>query len=116
VPRVLLFGAVLVLLSWAAPAESQLRAVCSAAFATGASVTLTAAPAGGAGFVRWTGACSGTLPDCAVIMSGSLTATATFGRIFTDDPLGAATTVLKAAHMLELRAAIDSGQDGDSRS
>ena len=58
--------------------------------------------------MRWAGACSGTLPECTVIMSGPFTATATFGRIFTDDPLGAATTMVKAAHVLELRAAIDS--------
>ncbi len=90
------------------PAGINCGATCSAAFTAGASVTLTAAPAGGAGFVRWTGACSGTLPECTVTMSAALTATATFGRIFTDDPLAAGATVVKAAHVLELRAAIDS--------
>ena len=91
-----------------APAGINCGAACSAAFTAGASVTLTAAPAGGAGFVRWTGACSGTLPECTVTMSAALTATATFGRIFTDDPLSAGATVVTAIHVLELRAAIDS--------
>ena len=90
------------------PAGISCGATCSAAFSPGASVTLTAAPAGGAGFVRWTGACSGTLPQCTVTMTAALTATATFGGIFTDDPLSAGATVVKAAHVLDLRAAIDS--------
>ena len=90
------------------PAGISCGATCSAAFTAGASVTLTAAPAGGAGFVRWTGACSGTLPQCTVTMTAALTATATFGGIFTDDPLSAGATVVKAAHVLDLRAAIDS--------
>ena len=91
-----------------APVGINCGATCSAAFTAGASVTLTAAPAGGAGFARWTGACSGMLPECTVTMSAALTATATFGRILTDDPLSAGATIVKAVHVLELRAAIDS--------
>jgi parallel beta-helix repeat protein len=90
------------------PAGINCGATCSAGFTAGASVTLTAAPADGGSFVRWTGACSGTVPECTVTVSGAVTATATFGRIFTDNPLSAATTVVKGTHILELRAAIDS--------
>jgi hypothetical protein len=51
---------------------------CSAPFAPGTSVTLTAAPAAGSTFAGWSGGgCSGTGP-CAVTISGPVTVTATF--------------------------------------
>ena len=60
-------------------------ATCSATFATGTVVTLTAATSGGSTFGGWSGACSGTATTCSVTMSASQTVTATF--------TGGATTV-----------------------
>ena len=39
---------------------------CSAKYAQGTAVTLTATPAAGLHFINWTGACSGTAPTCNV--------------------------------------------------
>lgn len=53
-------------------------ATCTAGFASGSSVTLTATPATGSTFTGWSGACSGT-GSCVVKMSGNKVAvTATF--------------------------------------
>lgn len=51
--------------------------ICSANFSSGASVTLTATPAGGSTFAGWSGACSGT-GTCSVTMSAVRSVTATF--------------------------------------
>ncbi|MFM8943932.1 MAG: glycoside hydrolase family 25 protein [Actinomycetota bacterium] len=51
---------------------------CSAAFAYGSQVTLTATPAADSAFVGWSGACTGTAP-CVVTADAAKTATATFG-------------------------------------
>jgi phospholipase C len=45
-----------------APAGISCGSTCSASFATGTSVTLTANPSDGSTFIAWTGACSGTAP------------------------------------------------------
>jgi hypothetical protein len=42
---------------------------CSAKFAQGATVNLTATPETGFRFVNWTGACSGSAPSCSVTIS-----------------------------------------------
>jgi Tfp pilus assembly protein PilV len=53
---------------------------CSAAYISGASVTLTAvAPAGGT-FSSWSGACSGTATTCTVTLDQAKTVTATFAN------------------------------------
>ena len=51
------------------PAGISCGAKCLGSFARGSTVTLTAAPASGAIFLGWTGACSGTSPTCLVTMS-----------------------------------------------
>ena len=53
---------------------------CSGTFASGATVTLTATPTGGASFLGWTaGPCSGSLdPVCSFTISGATVAIATF--------------------------------------
>lgn len=52
--------------------------VCSAPFASGASVTLVATPQTGATFVGWTGACGGSATTCTVSMTASRSVTAAF--------------------------------------
>jgi len=79
--------------------------VCSEAYASGTSVTLTANPSGGSTFKAWSGACSGT-GICTVTMTADRSVTATYSKTFTDDPLTAGTTI-KAVHPNELRQAVD---------
>jgi endoglucanase len=51
---------------------------CSANYASGASVTLMAAAAGGSTFADWSGACTGTATTCTVAMTAARAVTATF--------------------------------------
>jgi glucose/arabinose dehydrogenase len=85
-------------------------ATCPAVFSPGTAVALTATAAAGATFSGWSGACAGTTA-CTVTMSVARAVTATFtttfGGTFTDDPLVANVTLLKAVHVTELRLAID---------
>ncbi len=67
---------------------------CSAAFATGTSVTLTATPTGGHTFLGWSGACTGT-GGCVVSLTGDRLVVATFHQPVTPvvtfyhlDPIG----------------------------
>lgn len=53
---------------------------CSAKYASGTVVTLTAAPPAGASFLGWGGACSGTASTCTVTMNGSKSVQANFSR------------------------------------
>lgn len=53
---------------------------CSAKFAAGTLVTLTATPPAGKSFVGWGGACSGTALTCAVTMDASKSVQATFTK------------------------------------
>src|SRR5207247_9764469 len=60
------------------PAGIICGATCSASFASGTSVTLTATPASGSVFTGWSGAgCSGT-GSCAVTMNAAQSVTAPF--------------------------------------
>ena len=85
-------------------------ATCAAIYTPGTAVTLNAAGSG-ATFKQWGGACSGTVPTCAITLSASQSVTATFSESFTDGSgpnaaLSTGSTVIKAAHILELRTAI----------
>lgn len=80
---------------------------CGSTFIPGLMVSLFAAPASGATFARWTGACVTTNPVCVVSMSNAQAVAATFSATFTDTPLVAGMTSVRAAHLVELRAAID---------
>jgi virginiamycin B lyase len=61
-----------------APPGIDCGATCSATFASGTHVTLSATPAAGSTFTGWTGSgCSGT-GTCTVVMASDETATATF--------------------------------------
>ncbi|HEY1278931.1 MAG TPA: fibronectin type III domain-containing protein, partial [Acidimicrobiales bacterium] len=70
------------------PTGIDCGATCSAAFAEGTSVTLTAAANPGSLFSGWSGACSGVGP-CAVTMTGQRSVTATFDPA----PIGISGTV-----------------------
>jgi Divergent InlB B-repeat domain len=63
------------------PSGISCGTACSASFASGAQVTLTAAPANGTDFSGWSGACSGT-GSCVVTMSAAESVTATFAQGF----------------------------------
>nr|MDJ0783782.1 BACON domain-containing carbohydrate-binding protein [Desulfosarcinaceae bacterium] len=54
---------------------------CSASFADGQDVTLTATAGAGAVFSGWSGACTGTARTCSVTMSADATVTAAFDRV-----------------------------------
>jgi Divergent InlB B-repeat domain len=51
---------------------------CSAPYAAGSVVTLTAKANSGSSFAGWTGACNGTASTCSVTVNGANTATANF--------------------------------------
>jgi hypothetical protein len=59
------------------PTGISCPSTCSANFAAGAQVTLTATPANGWGFSGWGGACSG-VGNCVVTMNAAQSVTATF--------------------------------------
>jgi hypothetical protein len=61
------------------PAGINCPSTCSASFAGGTQVTLTATPADGSGFEGWGGACSG-FDNCVVTMSAAQSVTATFAQ------------------------------------
>jgi Cu/Zn superoxide dismutase len=84
---------------------------CSEAYDSGTVVTLTSTiPPSGSFFAGWSGGgCSGTDP-CALTLAADTTVTATYSATaytFTDDPLAAGSTAVKAAHIIELRAAVN---------
>ena len=89
-----------------APAGLTCSTVCTASFATGTSVTLTAAPGAGSVFVGWGGVCSGS-GACTVVLDQARSVTARFSRVFTDPTLTPRSSVVRAAHFTELRGAID---------
>jgi hypothetical protein len=82
---------------------------CSASFASGTVVSLTASAGGGGSFREWRGdACAGsTHLTCVAAMTAAKSVTAVFSQTFTDGPLTPLVTPIKAVHVTELRAAID---------
>jgi hypothetical protein len=69
-----------------APAGISCGPTCSAAFAHGTSVTLTAMPDGLSTFTGWSGACTGTSSTCVVSMTQARSVTATFTSLFGSAP------------------------------
>ncbi len=53
---------------------------CSAKFADGTQVTLTATPSAGKAFVNWSGACSGTSPVCTLTITANTSVQAVFSK------------------------------------
>ena len=94
------------------PAGINCGPTCSAVYISGSPILLTATPAVGATFKQWGGACSGTASTCTVTMDAARSVTATFSMTFTDGTgssgtISAQSVVIKAAHIIELRSAID---------
>ena len=86
---------------------------CAEAYEAGAAVTLTpGAPAAGSFFAGWMGGgCAGT-GSCVVMPASDTTVTAVYTLAstpisFSDDPLSAGQTAVKAAHINELRNAVN---------
>jgi hypothetical protein len=92
------------------PAGINCGATCAADYTAGTAVTITATVPSGSYFVGWSGAgCTGVDP-CVVTMDVDKTVTATFSATaftFTDEALTPQQTVVKAAHVVELRQAIN---------
>jgi hypothetical protein len=63
-----------------APAGINCGATCSANYAGGTVVTLTATPSGGSTFAGWTGGCTG-IGTCVVTLNANTTLTATFNTV-----------------------------------
>src|SRR5207245_8228468 len=85
---------------FSAPAGIACGATCSAAFASGTAVTLTASPAVGSTFTGWSGGgCSGT-GTCTVTLSTATTVTA---------PFAAAPPTLSLAFLGKLRDKVGQG-------
>jgi hypothetical protein len=68
---------------------------------------LSAAPGAGAVFKEWRGACAGSGASCSLTPTTAVNTTAVFSQVFTDDPIVARTTRMTAAHITELRNAIN---------
>jgi Divergent InlB B-repeat domain len=78
-----------------ASGEISCGSTCSASFASGTSVTLTASPSTNYSFTGWSGACSGT-GTCTVTMSQAVNVTATFTLIPTQQTTNYTLTVTKS--------------------
>ena len=90
------------------PAGISCGSTCSALFAIGSDVVLSATPADGSSLSSWSGAgCSGAAATCTVKMSGAASVTATFGLggssaptvkvVTTTRTIGASTISLKSS-------------------
>ena len=89
------------------PAGINCGGDCSEIYGINTTVTLTATPGSGTSFKDWGGACSGTTATCTVTMDTNISVTATYSKIYTDDPLTSQVTPVKAVHITELREAIN---------
>ena len=63
------------------PAGIDCGSACSRSFPAGTTMTIEATPRKNWTFVRWSGACKGRKPTCALALDGAKSASATFGRI-----------------------------------
>ncbi|HYD40787.1 MAG TPA: glycoside hydrolase family 3 C-terminal domain-containing protein, partial [Anaeromyxobacter sp.] len=69
------------------PVGISCGATCSANFASGTAVTLTATAATGSWFAGWSGACTGSAATCVVTMNAARALTATFNAFPPDGTL-----------------------------
>jgi hypothetical protein len=89
------------------PAGIDCGSICTQDFRDGLLVTLTATPDASSSFKQWSGACGGSLPTCVVALTVTRAVRAQFTKMFTDATLAVGATLIRAAHVLELRVAID---------
>jgi DNA-binding beta-propeller fold protein YncE len=85
------------------PPSINCPSTCSASFASGTMIALTASPAAGSIFTAWSGACSGTAA-CSVTMNAAESVTATFDTAppdFSLSPASASLTVLPAGQVTD---------------
>jgi uncharacterized repeat protein (TIGR02543 family) len=66
------------------PGGINCGSACSANYASGTSVTLTASPASGYSFAGWSGGCSGTSTSCTVSMTAARSVTASFSQVISN--------------------------------
>jgi GH25 family lysozyme M1 (1,4-beta-N-acetylmuramidase) len=87
-----------------APARLDCGDACSAAFAAGSDVTLTATPDSASAFTGWGGACAGTDPECVVTVNAPSQVVATFDSITTVEQDGEGTAFAwgRAQHAVAL--------------
>jgi hypothetical protein len=90
-----------------APAGVGCGSSCSANYAAGTMVTLTATPGSQASFKGWGGGCSGAATTCTLAMSSAQSVRATFSIVFTDPTLSPRSTIVRAVHVTDLRSAVD---------
>ncbi len=90
-----------------APAGIGCGSSCSANYAAGTMVTLTATAGSRASFKGWGGACRGPATTCTLAMSSAQSVTATFSMVFTDPTVSPRSTIVRAVHVTDLRSAID---------
>ena len=79
------------------PAGIDCGSSCSAVFAEGTHVTLSAAPAGQSRFEGWSGACATASTTCTVTLSADRSVTATFVAVPTISRLSVSPRTFKAA-------------------
>ncbi len=103
------------------PAGIDCGVTCSASYAAGTSVMLTATPAAGQTFSGWTGACSGSATLCTLTISEARSVIATFAapppvsgwsapQVLSADGAGAAKVVIDAeGRALAIWEQLDSG-------
>jgi uncharacterized repeat protein (TIGR02543 family) len=66
------------------PSGINCGSTCSATYASGTAVTLTATAATGYSFAGWSGGCSGTSTGCTVSMTAARSVTATFSQVISN--------------------------------
>jgi len=100
------------------PAGINCGTVCSRTFPAGKVVRLEAVPDKGWQFVRWSGACRGRKPACALALDGAKSIAATFARA--EDPAPPRVRALASTgtlgHVVRLRYRVteDSGQSRET--
>jgi Divergent InlB B-repeat domain len=89
------------------PSGITCSSACSASFAGGAPVTLTATADAGGTFRTWRGDCTTSPCSVYIPIDANRAVTAVFSKTFTNDPLAVQSTPIKAVHITELRDAIN---------